>query len=218
MAEVATAGRELDEPKTGRNYRRTKKPAHVPVYSPHGLWFTEVWAEVDAMMHANPYYSAPRLMAELQARHPGRFHARQIKSLQRCLSQWRHAHPQYAAIYMPGGVPRLPSAEDQQPPAYRKKGLDIIWGDVKVEIARDPYRSVESIFFALQRRHPGRYRISQLGMFRTKLHDWRKENPSYQKPPLGASSNKSPEQPTQTKEQTTEGLRHGADSESSIID
>jgi hypothetical protein len=182
--------------KARRDYRRTCKPVNEPAYHPRGVWYTQIWEEIDDILQLNPYLSAERLMAELQRRHPGQFHTRQVRSLRRCVSRWRHAHPTYADALIPATAPRSAAAAWAKVNSpYIKIGFTNVWEDVKTELTLSPYQSVNNLFSALQRKYPGRFRDEQVGTFRNQLSNWRCVNPEYKKPSLAAFNKSRNSQP-----------------------
>lgn len=170
--------------KAPRDYRSTRKPIKEQAYVSRGFWYSEIWDEIDQILYQNPYLSAERLLWALQEHHPGRFHERQIRSLRRCVSQWRHAHPEYAKPGSREGKTSMELSRETKARRAYKEGFNNIWDDIEAEFAKDPHQSVNSLFSALQRRFPGRFRDEQVGTFRTRLGYWRSQNPQYKKPSL----------------------------------
>ena len=170
--------------KAPRDYRSTRKPIKEQAYGSRGFWYSEIWDEIDQILYQNPYLSAERLLWALQEHHPGRFHERQIRSLRRCVSQWRHAHPEYAKPDSREGKTSMELSRETKARRAYKEGFNNIWEDIKAEFVKDPHQSVNSLFSALQRRFPGRFRDEQVGTFRTRLGYWRSQNPDYKKPSL----------------------------------
>lgn len=92
----------MSEP-TARKYRRAgklpeeMKAAHAWRTRPDP--FEAVWAEVQALLARDAGLQAQTVFAELQRRHPGEFHAGQLRTLQRRFRQWRALHGEEREVY-----------------------------------------------------------------------------------------------------------------------
>jgi hypothetical protein len=80
--------------KSARKYRRLGKlPSEVMRmdrnWRTHPDVFAEVWPELEAKLQLNPRLQAKTLFADLRRRHPGRFTAGQLRTLQRRVKRWR---------------------------------------------------------------------------------------------------------------------------------
>ena len=82
--------------KTARKYRDGDGlPSRLAEQTPARTWqtradpFAEVWTEVEALLEQGPGWEAKTLFEELQRRHPDRFAAGQLRTLQRRVKQWR---------------------------------------------------------------------------------------------------------------------------------
>ena len=74
---------------TGRRYRQTKKYQGPRWWRTRVDPFAEVWAVMQERLAADPTRTAKDLFHALQAEHPGRFPAMQLRTLQRRVQQWR---------------------------------------------------------------------------------------------------------------------------------
>ena len=113
-----THGQEVAAAKTGlsvRSARRVEQSAELPSQRlPERHWrtrsdpFDEVWdAEVVPLLEAAPALNAVTLLEELQRRHPGRFPAGQLRTLQRRMRRWRavsgaEREVMFAQVHEPG--------------------------------------------------------------------------------------------------------------------
>lgn len=99
-AAAAKAG--MSEP-TARKYRRSGKLPNA-LKAAHD-WrtrpdpFLMVWPEVERLLMQDSGLQAKTVFEELQRRHPGRFQAGQLRTLQRRFRQWRALHGDDREIY-----------------------------------------------------------------------------------------------------------------------
>ena len=101
---TAAAKAGMSEP-TARKYRRVKKlPSEL---RPVRTWRTredslgEVWPDVERMLELDGGLEAKTVFEELQRRHPGRFTAGQLRTLQRRFRQWRALHGPSKEVFFP---------------------------------------------------------------------------------------------------------------------
>ena len=108
-APLATAALKagMDE-KTARKYRRAGQwPSEIRgerlprPWRTHPDAFTEVWAEVQALLEVNPGLQAKTLFAELQRRYPGQFQDGQLRTLQRQIKVWRGLEGPAREVFFP---------------------------------------------------------------------------------------------------------------------
>ena len=81
--------------KTARKHRRADRlPSQLAAQAGERVWrtradpFDGVWSEVGALLNEGSGWEAKTLFEELQRRHPGRFAAGQLRTLQRRVKQW----------------------------------------------------------------------------------------------------------------------------------
>jgi hypothetical protein len=92
----------MSEP-TARKYRRAGKPPSR-LLRPH-TWrtradpFEEVWPEVERLLERDAGLQAKTVFAELVRRHPGRFEAGQLRTLQRRFRDWRALQGEEQEVY-----------------------------------------------------------------------------------------------------------------------
>ena len=101
---TAAAKAGMSEP-TARKYRRVKKlPSEL---RPVRTWrtredpFAEVWPDVERMLELDGGLEAKTVFEDLQRRHPGRFTAGQLRTLQRRFRQWRALHGPAKEVFFP---------------------------------------------------------------------------------------------------------------------
>lgn len=101
---TAAAKAGMSEP-TARKYRRLKKlPSELR--SPR-TWrtrddpFVEVWGEVERMLEIDAGLEAKTVFEELERRHPGRFKAGQLRTLQRRFRRWRALNGPAKEVFFP---------------------------------------------------------------------------------------------------------------------
>ena len=82
-------GRMPSEMKETRTWRTRENP------------FSEVWAEIEAILRQEPRLKAKTIFEELQAKHPGRFQDGQLRTLQRQIRQWRASDGPDREAYFP---------------------------------------------------------------------------------------------------------------------
>jgi hypothetical protein len=73
----------------GRRTRRHRKPLGPRTWRTRPDPFAEVWEEMAAWLTAHPERTAKELLAEFQARYPGQYADRLLRTLQRRVRAWR---------------------------------------------------------------------------------------------------------------------------------
>lgn len=109
---VAAARGGMDE-KTARKYRDSERlPSQCRcerTWRTRADPFTEVWAEIEALVSGAPGLEAKTIFEELQRRHGGRFSEGQLRTLQRRLKRWRATlgspkEVMFPQIHFPGAL------------------------------------------------------------------------------------------------------------------
>ena len=77
------------EVRNKRKYRRTKKTQIPRWWRTRKDPFEHVWNEICKWLENNPERTAKSLLLELQKRYPGQYKNNQLRTLQRCVQNWR---------------------------------------------------------------------------------------------------------------------------------